>query len=438
MNREPLVMVCCSDIAGQVRGKAFPVRDLPKRLHKGVGWTPTNIQITAFSDIADTPFTSFGDLQLVPDPATEVRVDFADESAPEHFFLGNILHTDGTPWECCLRTFLKNALAELERQTGLRLLCAFEHEFYYSGGEGIEGGSYHLRAFRQQGIFAESLICAIRSAGLEPDTFMPEYGPSQYEVTLAPQFGVKAADHAVIVRELVRATAFRLGESVSFSPLVTPEIVGNGVHIHMSLHDRQGKPVSYDAQAPYGLSRLAGQFIGGILRHAPAVLAFTAPSVISYRRLIPHRWSAAYNNLGYRDREACVRICPVFEAGGVDDKAGQFNFEFRAADAAASPYLQLAILVHAGLQGIRETLSTPVVTESDPETMSSDELAAVDIRRLPTSLDDALTALTGDETASGWLPDTLLDVYQRHKYGEIELLRHLPFDEQCERYRRVY
>jgi glutamine synthetase len=62
MHREPLIMVCCSDIAGQVRGKAFPARDLHKRLHKGVGWTPTNIQITAFSDIADTPFGSFGDL----------------------------------------------------------------------------------------------------------------------------------------------------------------------------------------------------------------------------------------------------------------------------------------------------------------------------------------------------------------------------------------
>jgi glutamine synthetase len=286
-------------------------------------------------------------------------------------------------------------------------------------------------------MFAETLIYAMRVAGLDPDTFMPEYGPGQYEITMAPQFGITAADNAIIVRELTRATAWRLGESVSFSPVVTPEIVGNGVHIHMSLCDQAGQPAGYDASHPHGLNQLSSRFIAGILHYAPALVAVTAPSVVSYRRLVPHRWSAAYNNLGYRDREACIRICPIFKAPGVN-AAGQFNFEFRAADAAASPYLQLGMLVRAGLQGIRDQLPAPQVLETDPEAMSDAEQREHNIQRLPTSLDAALTVLENDKTAGTWLPATLRDVYLRHKRGEIELLRHLPSDEQCVRYSKVY
>ena len=101
MIREDIVMVCAPDISGQVRGKSFPLADLEKRSQRGIGWVPTNVQITAFNTIAESPFGSLGDLLMVHDPATEVRVDFGDGSPDEHFFLGNILYTDGAPWECC-------------------------------------------------------------------------------------------------------------------------------------------------------------------------------------------------------------------------------------------------------------------------------------------------------------------------------------------------
>lgn len=437
MNREPLVMVCVSDIAGQVRGKGFPAKDLPDRLVKGIGWTPTNIQITAFRHIASTPFGPFGDLQLIPDPDTETKIDFGDGSAGEHFFLADIVETDGTPWDCCLRHFLRNALEQLEEHAGLRLCAAFEHEFYYSGGDDSPSSAYSLKAVRKQGIFAEVALAALDAAGLQPDTFLPEYGPCQYEVTVAPQPGLKAADHAVILRELIRASAARMGESASFAPMVTPDVVGNGVHIHMSLQNLAGKPVSYDKDADYGLSRTSAQFIAGILKFAPALVAVTAPSEVSYRRLVPHRWSAAYNNLGYRDREACVRICPVFKRHELDI-AQQYNFEFRAADAAASPYFQLAILVHAGLQGIKDQLPAAVVMENDPDQLSEIELRKLGVRRLPLALDQALNALQKNEKACAWFPERLLDVYLRHKRSEIELLRHLSMDERCAKYSEVY
>ena len=121
MNREELVMVCGPDISGQTRGKAFPLLDLKKRLERGIGWVPTNVQITAFNSIADSPFGSLGDLLMIPDPDTEVRVDYGDGSPEEHFYLGNICHTDGTPWQCCLRSQLQKALSGLRKETGLQL-----------------------------------------------------------------------------------------------------------------------------------------------------------------------------------------------------------------------------------------------------------------------------------------------------------------------------
>ncbi|MEM7193288.1 MAG: glutamine synthetase, partial [Pseudomonadota bacterium] len=103
MLREELTFVGTCDIAGLVRGKGFPSTELPARRKLGVGWTHSNLMQTCFGPILDTPFGTAGDLMVVPDPSAEVHVDFRDGSAPEHFFLGDIRNTDGTPWECCVR-----------------------------------------------------------------------------------------------------------------------------------------------------------------------------------------------------------------------------------------------------------------------------------------------------------------------------------------------
>ena len=168
MLREELVFVGTCDIAGHVRGKGFPAREIDARRRKGVGWTHSNLMQTAFGPILDTPFGTAGDLMIVPDPAAEVRVDFADGSAPEHFFLGDIRNTDGTPWECCPREFLRRAIAALHAASGLRLIAAFEQEFVYTGNQHRDGDAYSLNAFRRQGTFGESFIAALRAAGVAP------------------------------------------------------------------------------------------------------------------------------------------------------------------------------------------------------------------------------------------------------------------------------
>lgn len=433
---ESIVTLCTSDLAGQVRGKGFPARDLEKRRKFGVGWTPTNSMINCFGSIQATPWGALGDLMLTPDPEGDVRLDY-DDAPGEHFILGDIKTLDGQPWSCCPRSFLRRALADLKAETGLNLLAAFEHEFHYDAADDRVGDSYSVGSLRGVEDFINELIGALRANGIQPDTFLPEYGPRQFEVTIDPADGLAAADHAVKLREITRALGRRHGGHVSFSPVVTRGAAGNGVHIHFSFTDDQGKPVTHDPDGPGGLSRQAASFSAGLLRHARALCAVVTPSVMSYERLKPHSWSAYWTNLGLRDREATLRICPVPEDPSVD-VAKRYNLEYRAADAAASPYLQLGMLVYAGLAGIREDLPAPVIGQEDPETLSAEERAKRGITTLPQSLEEALQALEADKAALSWLGPELAEAYIMHKRGEIGMLKGKSTDEICQLYTEVY
>ncbi|MEO1192247.1 MAG: glutamine synthetase family protein [Pseudomonadota bacterium] len=437
MIREDLIWVGTPDFAGRLRGKAFPAAERQRRLRRGVGWTPTNIQITCFDLIAESPFGALGDLLLIPDPAAESRVDYGDGSPPDHVMIGDICELDGTPWDFCSRSRLKSALARLEKATGLSLLVAYEHEFHLKGAQRPKGDAYSLAGFRAQAAFAETLMAALRHGGLVPDTIMKEYAPDQYEVTVAPAPALRAADEAALLREITRSTAARLGDTASFTPLRQPGGVGNGVHIHMSLRDKAGKPATYDPAKPDCLSDVAGAFAAGILRYLEAIVALTAPAAISYSRLVPHRWSAAYNNLGLRDREASLRICPT-TAVEPQSIAAQFNLEYRAADAAASPHLALAAIVEAGVQGIEEGLSAPAATEADLTTLSREELDEAGLVRLPESLEEALDRLGANPTVTGWFPPGFVDLYRAHKQGELSFLEGMDPAAICAAYEESY
>lgn len=436
MIAEEMVIACCTDIAGKVRGKAFPASQFDKRRKRGIGWTPTNVQITCFDTIAESPFGSLGDLVLIPDEAARVRVQLGDDVPTEHFALGDIRHTDGRPWEFCTRSILKGALDRLNGVSGLTLLGAFEHEFQFRNAASSIGEAYSVNGFRLERRLAETLVAAMRAAGLEPDTFMKEFGAGQYEVTMGPSLGVAIADQSTILRELVRLVANASGKDVTFTPIRDPAGVGNGVHIHLSFLEGD-KPATWDPNGKHELAKIAGQFIAGILKYLDAIVAITAPSVVSYLRLTPHRWSAAFNNLGFRDREASVRICPVSDLSDIS-KAAQFNFEFRAADATASPHLQLAALVHAGVQGIEEELPTPDATAEDLSLLEPAALAARGHVRLPKSLPEALDRFLANPTVTEWFPAGFADTYAKHKKGEMAFLEGKPQQEVCALYERVY
>ena len=420
MEREQIVFVGTSDLSGHFRGKSFPAADLAARLQRGVGLAPTNIFISAFGPIQMTTFGTAGEVFLIPDASTRVYVPF-EGSAAEYFFLGDIRTLEGEPWNFCPRHVLRRALDRLQAETGLRLLATFEQEFTYSGVAAHPPQPYELDGYRRQGLFGEVLLAAMRQVGVIPDSFLCEFGPRQFEVTSAPAIGLRAADDAVITRELAQAAAFRLGHRVSFSPIHDPNGTGNGTHIHWSFRDRGDQPVLYDPQQPWQLSQLGSQFVAGIQYHLPALCAVTAPSVPSYYRLRPNRWAPVQSDVGPLDRGAALRICPV-TGDDPAHRARQFNVEFRVADATASPYLALAMMVQAGLDGIRQQRR---IERSTPQA-------------LPDSLEAALTELESSEPAAEWLGPELLSAYLLFKRAEIKSVEHLDEAEICRRYAEVY
>lgn len=434
--REPFITIAYADIANQLRGKGFPAADLEKRRAHGVGWTPTNIMINCFGRIPATPWGAIGDLELVPAEGGDVIIDHGDGTR-EHFILGDVRTLEGQPWSCCPRSFLRSALETLEAETGLSLIAAFEHEFHYTGARERQADAYAIGSYRGAEAYFEMLLATLRANGLEPDTILPEYGPRQFEITVDPAPGLEAADRAVKLKEIARALAERFGARASFSPVVTPGIVGNGVHIHFSFRDRHGRPATYDADGPHGMAPAMASFAAGILKYAPDYVAVTAPSVISYERLKPNSWSAFWTNLGVMDREASLRICPVPEHGDVD-VASRFNLEFRAADAAGNPYLQLGTLVHAGLAGIREKLAAPNVAQGSPAALSDAEREALGFQELPRTLVAALDRMESSAAVAGWMHPDLLKAYVMHKRGEASMVEGLDLATQCSRYAEVY
>ena len=420
MTPEPLAFIGTSDLAGLLRGKSIPWSELERRMGRGVGIASSNLMLSPFGPILDTPFGTAGDLMLVPDPATRTSIPAA-EGPDIVLMLGDFLEIDGAPWECCPRYFLRRGLAALHAEFGLTLLSTFEQEFVYTGVGERPGSPYTLEALRRQGAFGGTLLAEMRKTKIVPDSFLAEYGPRQYEVTAAPAQGVAAADQAVTVRELARSVAARLGHRAILAPMPVPEGTGSGTHIHWSLLDEFGRPATYDESGEHGLSDEAEHMAAGMLHHLPAIVAVTAPSAASYYRLRPGRWAPTAVDLGVQDRGSAMRICPVY-ATAEEEVAAQFNVEFRVADAAASPYLTLGVLVWAGLDGLRRRR----------------RLAELERAALPTSLGGALDQFEESVAVAEWLGPLFREAYLRFKRAELKALADMDEAAICARYAAIY
>ena len=409
-----LDLIATADLAGICRGRAVPAGTA-----SSVGWVPANLAINAFATLADNPFGSVGDLRLHADPATAVPLP--SPGAPVTLLLGDLRNPEGTEWDCCLRTLLRRTLDELRSSTGLTVRASFEHEFVLGpvGSVDRPGHPFAVQTLLAGEPFGSQLVAALARAGLEPENWLPEFGRDQWEVTIRPADGLAAADRAILLREIVRAAALAAGRTASFTPVHPAAAATSGAHIHFSLWTSDGEPAT-GGDGEHGLSKTAAAFASGILDHAPAVLAFTAPSVVSYHRLGPGHWSADSPRLATRDREALLRIPGPAATTGA---AAHPHLEFRAADSTANPWLALTALFRAGLAGVTGEGSVPAV---------SAKVA------FPQSLDEALSALERDPVLSTWLPADLLRIYLSVKLAELTDAAQLSPDDLYERYGHAY
>jgi glutamine synthetase len=433
-----LVALVCCDLGAIVRGRSVFASQLDEHLAAGVGWVPANQSLTPLGTLADsTPFSSVGDLRLLPDVDTRVRIEAAPgEAGGLDFVLCDIVETDGTPWQCCPRQFLREALEALGREFGISLRSSFEHEFQLPG-DAPAAAPFSLEAQRRAEPFAGQLMASLRQAGVQPERFFPEYAPHQFELPVAAAPALAGADRSVVLKEVVRDLARHHGLRASFAPLLDPEWPGNGVHIHLNLLDAGGRPLLYDPRRPAQLSELGGRFAAGILRHARALSALTAPSPASAARLVPHRWSVGAVCLAERNREALLRIPPVVTLGGADP-ASELRLEYRGADAAANPYLALGGLVRAGVEGLRQELQPPPVLRDDPSHLDDADATRFGVGGLPDSLESSLQALDEDHAARGWMAPLLYEAYVGVKRSEVDAARGSDLGEVCRRYAQIY
>ncbi len=432
---ELAALVCC-DLGAIVRGRSLPREQLAAHAGDGVGWVPANHALTPLGGLAEpNPFGSTGDLRLLPDLDTHVRVDADGEHVALELVLCGIAETDGRAWECCPREFLRRALDELDAELGLRVRASFEHEFQLLL-DAPAALPFSLEAQRRAEPFPTRAVAALEQAGVEPERFMAEFASHQFEIPVAPADGLAGADRAVVLREVVREVARRTGTRASFAPLLDPAEAGNGVHIHLSLLDASGHPVLYDAGRPGALSELGASFAAGILAHAGALSALSAASPLSAARLVPHRWSAGAVCLAQQNREALLRLPPLVGVAG--EPAAQARLEYRGADATANPYLALGALVRAGLDGVRRALPAPPILDRDPALLDSGEAERYGVGALPSSLADALAALAGDDVARAWLGPLMYDAYVAVKRAEVDAAVDLDLAELCRRYAAIY
>ena len=432
-----LIYLVWNDLVGLSRTRGVPAAEYERRKTHGLGWALAGQSMTPFEDLAENPWGPMDEVQQIPDDATRRRLVLRPEHPPLHLVLCDSLNPDGSAWECCTRSFLAAALADLKTETGLDLHIAYENEFGLIREELGWAAPFSLDAVRRIAPFADLCVAALIDADLGLETFEPEYGVGQFEITSGPAAGLAGADRVVLTREVVREAARQSGLRATFTPKPAPDAVGNGCHLHVSFRDAEGRAAAYDPDAPGELSAAAASFCAGVQRHLPALCALTAPSPISYLRLVPHHWSCAYDIVGVQNREAAIRICPS-PAPDPADRGEAFNIEFRFTDATASPYLAIGAIVRAGLEGIGEELPCPALVDGEPDDMSEDERSARGISRLPTSLQQALDAFEQDEGVNSWFTPTMVEAYTKLKRHEIRLYAESRPERMCERYAQAY
>ena len=269
--------------------------------------------------------------------------------------------------------------------------------FWNTGKTGPENRGYQAR--HQGGYFPvsptdhfadlrDAMVEKLQEVGLDVERAHAEVGSGgQSEINYRFDTLLKAADDVMKFKYVIRNTAWEAGKTVTFMPKPLFGENGSGMHVHQSIWDK-GKPLFYDEGGYGGLSDIARYYIGGILKHAPALLAFTNPTVNSYHRLVPGFEAPIALVYSARNRSACVRI-PIT---GANPKSKRI--EFRCPDPSANPYLAFAALLLAGIDGIKNKIEPPAPIDKNIYELPPEEYDEID--HVPTSLDAVLDALEAD------------------------------------------
>ncbi len=419
-NDVELIRLLFVNNSGVPRGRVLDAGDLESILEDGGNLTKGMQSFTALDALVDGGrFGPVGEIRLVPDPETFTVLPYADRTAA---MLCDMYELDGEPWAADPRSRLREQLSALADE-GLTVRAAFEGEYYLlrEGEDGPEpfddSACFAVDGMDSAHEIVLETIDALKAQGLGLSNYYPEYGPGQQELVIEHDEGVAAADNHVLYKTTVNAVANRHGVDATFAPQPFEGLPGSGCHVHLSLW-RDGENLFGDPTGDerYGLSDVGRSFVAGVLEHAPALVALTAPTVGSYDRLKPGMWASAFTAWGPDNREACVRI-PSATRG---DRAATTRLEYKSCDNTANPYLALLGLVAAGMDGVERGLEPGDPLEVDPAELSESERAERGIERLPATLAEALDALEECTLLREAMGESLHTAYLEVKRSEWE------------------
>ncbi|WP_280724850.1 glutamine synthetase family protein [Kitasatospora sp. MAA4] len=414
------------DNSGLTRVKTVPVRRLEHAAAWGVGAAPCFDVFLVDDSMTTSRWIGgpAGDLRLIPDVDRLVRLAAQPGWA---WAPADRYAQDGSPHPGCQRLFARR-MTEAARQRGLTLRAGIEIEWVVALAGAPDdppvypthGPAYGMHRLTDLSEYLRDLLRALAEQGLTVLQLHPEYAPGQFEVSLAADGPVGAADTTVLVRQTIRAVSGRHGLRVSFAPAVEPGGVGNGGHLHLSLWrggpDGGERNLFQGGPGPYGLTAEGESFLAGVLAELPALLALGAPGVASYLRLRPQRWAGAYQCWGMENREAALRLIP----GPPDEGQGAANAEIKCFDAAANPYLAVGAVIAAGLAGLDAGLALPPEVPGDPAG-APDDSATGEVPRLPGSLLETVAAFESSTMLREALGDPLYEAVLAVRRGECEL-----------------
>ncbi|MFO7169145.1 MAG: type I glutamate--ammonia ligase [Chloroflexota bacterium] len=421
-----------TDIVGMVKNVTIPASEFPDCLDHGVWFDGSAIE--GFG-----PERRETDMYLVPDLDTYAVIPW-DEAAgfPTARVICDVFTPDGKPFAGDPRYVLKRALEEAA-QLGFTYQVGPEMEFFLFRTDA--DGRPVLTPHDVAGYFDATtdaathvrrrMVRALAAFGIQVEQTHHEGAPGQHEIDLRYGPALRTADHTVTTRTTLKAVAQSLGLYASFMPKPIVGVNGNGMHVHQSLADaKTGRNAFYDANDPYSLSKTGRHFIAGLLAHARGMSAVLAPLVNSYKRLVQGFEAPVYLMWGRTNRAALVRVPRVNPA-----RPQKTRVELRCPDPSCNPYLALAVMLHAGLDGIRRELPLPNPVEED---LFEVDPRARQFEVLPGSLSEALEELQRDEVVRAALGPHVFERFVEAKTREWEEYRVFVSEWELQRYLPVF
>ncbi|MBW4529812.1 MAG: hypothetical protein KME02_03890 [Aphanothece saxicola GSE-SYN-MK-01-06B] len=376
--------------AGAPLVKVVPLAAFEAAVTVGVGFSPVADAFGADGSIAAAHRLARpdGDLRLRADAGALAPLEPGSGWA---WAPGERFERSGVPYASDQRHLCRRQMEQLQ-QGGVELRAGFELEWLVaspaadgSPAPAVPGGPYGADRLLEGLDYATALLEALETAGLPWLQFHPEYGASQFELSLAPGSPLQAADRLVQARLLIQRVTRRFGWRCSFSPKPSLERAGNGGHLHLSV-ERDGVPLLEGGDGEGGLGAPGSGVLAALLAELPALMALACPLAVSYRRLGPSSWSAPFQVWGVENREAALRLIPA-AADGVPA-----HLELKVADLAANPYLLLGAVQAVVADGLAQARPLPPPVVGDPA-----GLPAAAVPRLPASLAEASAAFAASD-----------------------------------------